>query len=282
MQRIVTHIAPQIRDEELRRALRKRPDSMTAYDRMLQALHLMDYLDKDMFERARDVLEQAMKDDPFYAMPVAWSVWWRIIWIGQGWSSEHAADFAVANNLANRAITLDPNNALALAIVGHLHSFLLHDYDAALTFFCRAVVAGPGNAIVLSVYALTLAYVGRGQDAVGFATQAINLSPLDQKMFWLQNCLALAHFAEGSYAEAARWARASDRGAPRFTANLRTLIAALVAAGAEDEAREVAERLVSLEPGFRCGRYEQTLLPYRPPEIRAKFMAGLRAAGLPE
>ena len=117
--------------------MRHRPESMTAYDRTLQALHLMDYMDKDMFGQARDVLEQAMEDDPHFAMPVAWSVWWYIIWVGQGWSIDPAADIARASALAERAIALDPNNALGLAMMAHLRSFLLHDYDGALNF-CRA------------------------------------------------------------------------------------------------------------------------------------------------
>ena len=141
---------------------------------------------------------------------------------------------------------------------------------------------GPGNAIVLATYALTLAYVGRGEEAVRFATQAISLSPLDHKTFLLHNFLALAHFAAGSYAEAAKWARASDLASPRFTANLRTLIASLAAAGADAEARNAATRLMSLEPDFRLSQYERTLLPYQPPDIRACFMAGLRSVGLPE
>ena len=279
--RIVTRIAPHIREEELRRAMRVRPDSMTAYDRTLRALHLMDYMDKDMFGQARDVLREAMADDPHFAMPVAWSVWWYIIWVGQGWSSDPAAYFVAAKALAERVITLDPNNALGLAMMAHLCSFLLHDYDAALIYFARALEAGPSNAIVVAMYALTLAYVGRGEEAVDSANQAIRLSPLDHRMFLFQNILAWANFAAGSYAVAAKWARASESAAPRFTANIRILIGSLAALGADQEARAAAARLLSLEPGFTLSQYEQTLQPYRQPEIRARFLTCLQSAGLP-
>lgn len=279
---IVSRIAPQIREEELRQAMRQRPESMTAYDRTLQALHLMDYLDRDMFERARDVLRQAMDEDPHFAMPVAWSVWWHIICVGQGWSSDPRADLATANELAKRTIALDPNNALGLAIVAHMHSYLLHDYDGALTFFARALRAGPSNAIVLIMYALTLAYIGRGEEAIRVAKEAISMAPLDQMTFFFNNVLALAHFSAGSHAEAAAWARASDQASPRFTANIRTLIASLAAAGADQEAREAAARLMALEPDFTLGQYERTLLIFQPDSIRRRFFEGLRAAGLPE
>lgn len=280
--RIVTRIAPQIREEELRRAIRLRPDSMTAYDRTLQALHFMDYMDKDMFSQARGILAQAMEEDPLFAMPVAWSVWWYIIWVGQGWSEDPAGDFARARELAERSITLDRNNALGLAMMAHLRSFLLHDYDAALMFFARALEAGPGNPIVVVMYALTLAYLGRGEEAVRHARRAIDLSPLDHRMFLYHNILALANFSAGAYDEATKWARASDIASPRFTANLRTLIAALAEAGALREARAAAARLLELEPEFSLRRYEQTLLPFRDPEVRTRFLAGLGAAGLPE
>src|ERR1051326_2916364 len=43
---IVTRIAPHVREEEVRRAMRRRPENMTAYDRTLRALYLMDYIDR--------------------------------------------------------------------------------------------------------------------------------------------------------------------------------------------------------------------------------------------
>jgi adenylate cyclase len=281
VERIVSQIAPNIHKEELQRALRQRPESMTAYDLTLQALHLMDYMDKETFSKARDVLRQAMDDDPHFAMPVAWSVWWNIIWVGQAWSTDPARDLAAAQELAERAISLDPNNALALAMMAHLRSYLMHDYDAALAFFDRALRAGPSHAIVATMYAVTLAYLGRGEEAVRNAKLAIRLSPFDPRMF-LFHCIAgFAHFAAGLYEDAAKYARASNAASPRFTANVRILIASLAAIGDDKEARAAAARLLELEPEFTLSGYERTLLPYREPQVRAYFLSSLRSAGLP-
>jgi len=85
-----------------------------------------------------------------------------------------------------------------------------------------------------------------------------------------------------SYSEAAKWARASDLASPRFTANVRTLIASLGAAGAIKEARDAAARLMSLEADFTLSQYERSLLPFSRRTFAPAFMAGLRAAGLPE
>jgi tetratricopeptide (TPR) repeat protein len=131
------------------------------------------------------------------------------------------------------------------------------------------------------MYALTLAYVGRGEEAVRAANHAVQLSPLDHRMFLFHNIMAWAYFAKGSYAEAAKWARASHGASPRFTANIRILAASLAAIGANEEAQAASEMLMSLEPDFTLSRYEKTRLPYREPAIRAKLMACLRSAGLP-
>lgn len=281
VRRIAARIAPQIQEEELRRAMRRHPESMTAYDLTLQALHLMDYLDRDTFGHAKVILQQAMSDDPNFAMPVVWSVWWHVIWVGQSWSTDPDSDYVAAATLAERAVALDPNNALGLAMMGHFRSFLMHDYDGALLFFARALAAGPGNAIALALHALTLAYIGRGEEAVRLAHQALELSPLDQRLFLFHNILAWANFAAGRYDEAVQWARASESAAPRLTANLRVLIGSLAATGAHEEARAVAAKLLSLEQDFTLARYERTLLPYHHPGVRTHFLACLRAAGLP-
>ena len=84
--RIVTGIAPHVRDAELRAALRKRPDSFTAYDYTLRALDFITSLDRERFLQARDYLQRAMDEDREFAMPVAWAARWHSLLIGQGWS----------------------------------------------------------------------------------------------------------------------------------------------------------------------------------------------------
>jgi adenylate cyclase len=130
------------------------------------------------------------------------------------------------------------------------------------------------------MYAVTLAYPGRGEEAVRNAKLAIRLSPFDPRMF-LFHCIAgFAHFAAGLYDDAAKYARASNAASPRFTANVRILIASLAAVGDDKGARAAGARLLELEPEFNLSSYEQTLLPYREPKVRAYFLSCLRSAGL--
>ncbi len=115
VQKIVAGIAPNVHKTELRNAIRKRPDSFTAYDYALKAIQLINSLDKQTFLRAREFLNKAIAEDQHFAMPVAWAARWHSLYVGQGWSANPSEDAVRAIELAARAIELDGQNALALA-----------------------------------------------------------------------------------------------------------------------------------------------------------------------
>jgi adenylate cyclase len=280
--KIVAGIAPNVRATELRTAMRKKPENFTAYDCTLRALHIMNSLEKNTFMRARDYLQKAMQEDSDFAMPVAWAARWYSLYVGQGWSADPAADRAKALELAGKAIEQDPQNALALATYGHLQSFLFHDYDSALVYFERALTACPNHSLAWALSSPTLSYIGRGEQAIKHAEQALRLSPLDRNLFSYYTALNLAHYAQGSYEEAVRWGKLSASENPLYTANLRYLIAALGALDRLDEARNAAAILMQREPDFRLGAFEQTLQPFGDPELSARYIQHLRKSGLPD
>jgi adenylate cyclase len=279
--RIVAGIAPNVHAAELRAAMRKKPENFTAYDHTLRALHIINSLDKNTFLQAREYLNSAMQEDANFAMPVAWAARWHSIYVGQGWSSDPAGDSAKAAELATRAIDLDRDNALALATHGHLRSYLFHDYDSALVYFDRALAACPNHALAWILSSATLSYVGRSEQAIRHAEQALRLSPFDQSLFYYYMFLNLAHYSHGNYEEAVKWGRMSTNENPFYTANYRPLMAALSALGRLAEAREVGAAMMKLEPDFRVSVWGRTRQPFRDREVGEKYMEHLRNAGLP-
>jgi adenylate cyclase len=280
--RIVAGIAPNVRAAEMRAAMRKRPESFTAYDYTLRGLHVILSLDETTFPQALEFLNRAMDEDPNFAMPVAWAARWHGLYVGQGWSPDPNADRRNALDLAARAIELDSQNALALATYGHFKAFLLHDYDAALVYFERAIAACPNDSTAWLWSSPTLSYIGRGEQAVTHAEQALRLSPLDRSLFYYYDILGLAHYSNGNYEEAVKWGRMGVNENPRHTANLKYLAAGLAALGRREEAHEVAELLMQREPSFRLSVFKRTLQPFRVAEVKDKFMDHLRKAGLPD
>ncbi len=280
--RIVAGIAPNIRAASLREAMRKRPENLTAYDLTLRGLHVLGTFDRDTFARGRAFLDQAMAEDPDFAMPIAWAARWHSLNIGQGWSSDPRADADAACALAARAIECEPGNALALSTLGHISAYIRRDWDTALDCFAQAVEASPGSAIAWTLSSCTLSYVGRGEDALRHVERGIRLSPYDPLRFSQRHFLAFAHYVTGDLAEAERASRVSIGIKPDHASNWIMMATTLAAAGREEEAREAGRRVLALRPGLRLGPYVRDQLAIRDPALRERFVAGLRMAGLPD
>jgi adenylate cyclase len=282
VRKIVAGIAPNVRNSELRNAMRKRPESFTAYDYALRGIQIINSLDKQTFLKAREFLNKAIAEDQHFAMPVAWAARWHSVYVGQGWSPNPNEDAASAVQLAARAIELDGQNALALATFGHVKSFLFHEYDGALIYLDRALAACPNHAVAWVLSSATLSYIGEAEQAVRRAEHGLRLSPFDQSLFSFYMFLNLAYYSKGEFQESVKWGRMSLEENALYTANHRILIAGLVGLGQLEEAREVAARMIQIEPEFRLKTYERTRQPFRQAQIKERYMQHLRSAGLPE
>lgn len=278
--RVVSTIAPQVREAELRRALRKRPDSMESYDCVLRALALIYRLKSDDFAEARIWLEKAVTLDPGYATPYALLAIWHSIRFGQGWSSDPAADQAEVMRLASAAVDRDSFDAMALALCGHAKSVLLHEFDAAIALFDRALAASPNSAIAWIRSSPTYSYLGESGEAIRRAQLGLRLSPFDPHVFFAHTILGLGHYVAGDYEEAARWGRIAREENSQFTANLRILAASLGALALTDEARDVRDALLIVEPKFEVARFVASYA-IRDPDRSEHLARHLRLAGLP-
>jgi adenylate cyclase len=281
VEEIVAGIAPHIQSQELRRAMRKRPDNFNAYDLTLQAINLTLGLDPGTFATARTLFDRAIAEDQLFAMPHAWLAQWYSINVGQGWSSSAAADIQSAIEMSQRAIALDGDNARALAINAHLRSYHFHDYDSALAGFDRALASCPNLALAWTLSGATLSYVGRGEEAVKRTDRGLRLSPFDSGLFYSYSAAAWARYALGAHEEALKCARMSAIENPRFTSNLRLLAAIQETLGLHEDARTTAKEMLRLEPGFSVGQYLRTRQPFRDPVIRERFVSSIANLGLP-
>jgi TolB-like protein len=273
-------IAPHVRQTELQRALRKRPDSMEAHDCVLRALAQLYRLGADDFAEAHTWLEKAIALDPAYAMPYALLGEWHMIRIFQGWSEDLPRDHAEVLRLATEALERDSFDAIALALCGQVRSLLLHEFDEAIALFDRALEANPNSAIAWIRSSPTYSYIGDAREAIRRAEQGIRLSPFDPQIFYPHTSLGIGFYVAGEHEEGARWGRKAREDNPRYTANLRFLAANLAAAGHLEEAADASQALLAIEPAFRVETFVERYA-IRDPARRDRFAAHLRRAGLP-
>jgi adenylate cyclase len=282
VERTVAGIAPGIRAAELRRALRKKPESLTAYDLTLRGMHALEVLQRDTFGTARHHLDQAITEDPSFAVPVAWAAQWHSLAVGQSWSPAPEDDARQAGHMAQRSIQLDPRCALGHAVAGHHRAYHQRDPLAALPAYDRALAACPSHALAWTLKSASLSYLGRGNEALVAAERGFALWPHGPERFYYEFFVGLAHYACGNLADAARWARLSLDDNQGFTSAHKLLMAALSALGRREEAAEIATRMLALEPGVSLARYEAERVPVVDPALRQRLIGDMRAAGLPD
>jgi adenylate cyclase len=278
--RIVWSVAPQVREAELKRALRKRPDNRNAYDLVMQAIDLMYRMNFADFTKAGTLLQNAIAADENYAPAYTYAALWHIHNVVQGWAGENGPDRAEAARLSVAAIDRDPTNGFALAIHAHTKSILFREYEVAASFFDRALDASPGNAMIWTLSSGTYSYMGDGRTGLERAQYGLRLSPVDTQSYFYLTFLSIAHYINGTFDESAIWAKKCLGFNPRLCATLRMLIVSLVAIGERNQAREIGQMLLKAQPRFQISTYAG-ICPFRG-DIRTEFLARLREGGLPE
>jgi len=279
--RVVATIAPQVQEAELRRVLRKRPESLDAYEYVLRGLDLLYRFDDDKFVEALPMFKRAMALDPTYATAHALAAGWHSVRINQGLSPDVKADLQEAERLSKLALSLDRFDPLALSLCGHVRAFLFRDFDHAIELFDRALAANPSSAVAWLRSSATFSYIGEAREARRRADIGLRLSPHDAHVFYNYSVTALAAYAAGDYADAALWARKSAALNPRFTANLRFLAASLAASGQIDEARQAGRDLLRVNPTFSAVKFAEGHA-FKDPAKRRLFGEHLVQAGLPK
>ena len=278
--RTASSIAPYVHERELRRAFQKDKNSITAYDLTLQALDHIYFQDRHALSRGQELLEKAIALDSNYSAALSHLAYLHLFRICQGWSHDEHEDRLAAVEAAQRCVARDRNDALALAIHGHLRGYLLKDHQSALAVLDRAIAANPSCALAWTFSSFTRGIMGDAAEALTCARKAIRLAPIGPDAgCWHEHALSQAYYMAGQYAEAIAWGRtAANHG--RHPSNLRCLIASLVAEDQMEEARAVAVGHLEALPDFRLGTY-RSYTPLKG-QIADLFIERLRRAGLPE
>jgi tetratricopeptide (TPR) repeat protein len=153
--------------------------------------------------------------------------------------------------------------------------------EEALDLFDHALALNQNSAFAWGLSALTLAYLGRPDEALERLQNVWRLNPFDPLNFYFWIVAGIAEFVAGRYDEAIVWLRRSRRANPRFIPCLRTLAAAFALSGDEAEAESAAREHLAIYPSFRVSAFI-SWYPLRRQDDLDRLAKGLRAAGFPE
>ncbi len=277
---IVAQVDPELLLYEGARAAPAGTHDVTAYDLLLRAIPAVYRLDEAGFRAAGEMLAQAVARDPQFAAAHAWWAYWHVLSVGQRWARDEDA-MARAGALAERAVRLDPSDARALTIAGHVEAFLHRRPDEAVLLHERALQLNPNLPLAWALSGLALAYRGEHEEAIRRLLQAKRLSPFDPHAFFFDMALMMPHLLRGEFDLAVLIGRRAAQLNPGFTSTLKGYLAALGHLGRREETDLIRARLLALEPGFSV-----TEALARSPLMRAEdriiYAEGLRRAGLAE
>jgi adenylate cyclase len=275
---VVGAIEPSLRLAEIARVKRKRPESLDAYDLVLQA-HADVYTRMPAPSRkALALLERALALDATYALAHAFAAeCHHSIFLRGGLNEESRAN---SIRHAEAAILHGQDDALALSFAGFVIAMDKHDRGAAFAAFEAALALNPSSAITYIQGSVVLAFAGEAERAIEWAERGLRLSPFDPWRASAFVALSAAHFFKGRFEETTAAARKGIQSDPGFSISYVWLAAALAKLGRIEEAKAAAARVLELQPPFRYSRFFAGA--GCAPALAASAGEALRASGLPE
>ncbi len=275
-------IEPKLRQSEIERASRKPTESLTAYDLYLRALAHVHHYTEASFAEAVALLGQALVIDPSYAPAAAMLSWCHTQQQPHRKGGVFSdSDISAAVLLARQALETardDPDTIWPAAWA--LFRFA-GETAKVITALDRAVTLNPNAALAWACKGWVHARREEPEAAIEALGQALRLSPFDPLGYLFAAGLAEAHIAARRFEQAIEWADRALHDQPRFMGSIRLKIVANAHLGRLDEARAELARYLPKDPGLTIGGWRAALAPSMAPELLELYCSGLRLAGVP-
>ncbi|SEC84354.1 TolB amino-terminal domain-containing protein [Rhizobiales bacterium GAS188] len=274
---VVAAIEPSLRQAEIERVKRKRPDNLDAYDLVLRAIPHVYPAMPDSAAKALPLLESALEVEPDYAFAHGLAAWCHEILFVRGGAREENRLGAARH--AHAAIAHGRDDAIALSLGGFAMGLVAHDREAARQAFEAALALSPSCALAYSFGSVVTATGGDADRGIEWGERALRLSPFDPMSYGPCLAITFGRFQRGEYEAAAEGARKAFQANPNWSYAHVLLAATHAKLGRLDAAKAAAARVLELEPGYTISGMCAAVDIHA--SIAAPLSEALRAAGLP-
>ena len=250
---------------------RQRAANLEAYDLFARGRALINQ-SVEGNRPARQLLERSIVLDPDFADAYAWlamsHLCGRVLW---GEVTE--PHFTLALAAAERAVSLDPDNAGAHAVLGDV--LLFYDMPAGVAELAMALAINPNHADAWVFLGEARAYEGDAVAGIELTTKAFGLNPYPPG--WYYWYLGYVEYAAGRYEDAVETLRHEST---HRLGSQRILAASLAQLGRMAEARAEAQQFLAAHPVFSVQSWAGAQ-PFQHEVDRQNFIDGYLKAGLP-
>jgi TolB-like protein/class 3 adenylate cyclase len=253
--RLSTACAHALLNAEVQRSLVLPLPQLDSNALMLGGITLMHRSTPRDLQRSQQLLEAVAERHKRVAAPWAWLAKWHVMQVVQGLSADPANDFKRAISIADRALDLEPNSTLAMAIKGHALCHLGSDVDGAHRLLQEAIQSNPNDPMAWLYSCVWSTMWGNPNESVSEAENALNLSPLDPQRYYFEMMLATCCAAAGNWDRAEGLCRSSLVKNRYHLPTIRTLVMAQHELGHTEQARKTMSLLLSLQPNLTIDQY---------------------------
>jgi TolB-like protein len=278
---VVAAIGPQLQLAEIERLRHKPAAHLDAYDLLLRAQQLEYEYSPDSLAAAIEHVKRALAIDPSYAPAMALGAYCYAERRYQGWAQQVTAEGIAGAHWASRAVELAKGDGNVLWMRAYAVCILAMDAKRANEIASLSLAINPNSAMALTTLAFIENASANPAKGLELLRRAQRLSPRDPRGWFTLAGMAVAHYLEDRFDEAAVWARKALIQKPRFAIALRTLAASLARQGQIDEAAAVMREILAIEPGLTLTTHRARTM-FMDERCWSRYEQGLRDAGLPE
>ena len=225
-------------------------DNLEAYDLLIRGREIYYRFSKDAVSQARQILHEAIKTDPSYALAYALVAHTHIYDYIAGFVPYRMENLELALPFIKKALEVDANCARGYAALGWYH--IWHRQAAeGIAQLLKAIAIAPNSDYAHAWLAYGYAALEQGEEALSHATQALRLNPGNTVV--AMHAMACAQFAMGKMDECIRSdARCIVQNLDFLPAHA-ILAAAYTEMGRHQEAQHHAQEIRRLSPNFTLG-----------------------------
>jgi TolB-like protein len=264
-------IEPALQAAETARSADRPTNDLTAYDLYLRAYEMF-FASATLIPEALCLLEQAIERDPRYGPALAWAAVCKLRLVGDGLSTDPAADSRKSVEFARRALQTAGDDAGVLANAALALGRFGEDIGSTIALVDRALAINPSFARGWYIRAILGLFAGEFDRAIEDAEAALRLSPCG-RFGQVFNVIGAALLFLRRFDEALPKLLLAIQDDPDFPMPYRYLAACYAHMGRLDEAHQVIAQLRAMTSVVVEG-----VDNFRNPEHRAWFLSGLRLA----
>ncbi|GFE48359.1 hypothetical protein So717_01120 [Roseobacter cerasinus] len=249
----LTELANQVVDAALMAVLRRKegaiPNGASAPQSMIGVLHQLFSMSRDgqrsvrSYLSSHEGLSHSALANACYALSIANTL---------GEDGHRTADLRAARERARIAVTLDPQNALVLAMTGHVFGFALREFETGEELTGLACRLAPSLPQAWDFAAMNAIYRGQVEKACEFSQRAAKLGYFSAYRPLYLSSMAISATLAGNHKAAVDLSQSVLSRLPGFLGVMRHSVVSLCALDRERDAHEMIAQIRALDPRF-CG-----------------------------